>query len=208
MRTVFKNLRSGPRAVLRSLGFTVVAALIISAGIGVNTAIFNVAGDPPGATIERSTENDAPSPANYHDWRRPNHLFGDLAAVVDLMTVNLTGTGQPEELPAGIVTADFFQLIGVKPIMGRAFLPEEDTRGHDHVVILSHRLWSRRFGRDGGMVGKSIELNGESHRVVGVLPPDFSWNNRRTDVWLPYAADDLSRNYRAASNRPGSHPEI
>ena len=118
----------------------------------------------------------------------------------DFLTVSLTGSGEPEELQAGAVTPNFFHLIGVRPIIGRDFLPGEATRGHDHFAILSHRLWRRRFGSDPGIVGRSIILNGELNQVIGVLPPDFKWNNRQTDVWLPYGIrPDVD--YRAVAGR-------
>jgi hypothetical protein len=88
-------------------------------------------------------------------------------------------------------------MIGVEPVIGRAFLPAEDTRGRDHVVILSHQVWRRRFGANVGILGKSLKLNGEIYQVIGVLPADFSWNNRRTDLWVPYVFN-LNRDYRAA----------
>jgi hypothetical protein len=120
--------------------------------------------------------------------------------VVDIFRLHLTGEGEPEELPAGAVSANFFQMIGVQPVIGRAFLPAEDTRGRDHVVILSHQVWRRRFGANVRILGKSLTLNGEIYQVIGVLPADFSWNNRRTDVWVPYVFD-LNRDYRAAGGR-------
>ena len=93
--------------------------------------------------------------------------------------------GEPEEVLTGAVTTNFFQMIGVQPIIGRAFMAEEDTRGRDHVAILSHKLWRRRFSSDPGVVGRSIALNGEMYQVIGILPPDLAWNNRQTDVWMP-----------------------
>jgi len=202
--------------LLHNSAFTTVAVLALGLGIGANTAIFSVVNaillrslpfhDPASLTMvwEKSprsgNERNVVSPANYLDWKSRNHVFGDLAAVVDIFTVNLTGSGEPEELMAGAVTANFFRMIGVQPIIGRAFMPGEDSHGRDHVVILSHRLWRRRFGSSPGIVGRNIALNGESHRVIGILPPDFSWNNRRTDVWVPYVFDP-NRDYRATSGR-------
>ena len=129
------------------------------------------------------------SQAAYHPWKNQNRVFGDLAAVVDLFTTHLTGSGEPEELPAGAVKANFFQRIGVRPLMGRTFLSGEERRGREHVVILSYQLWHRRFGGDPGVLGRSITLGGGRHEVIGILPPDFTWNNRQTDVWVPYATD-------------------
>jgi hypothetical protein len=144
------------------------------------------------------------------DWKSQNHVFGDLAAVVDIFKTHLTGSGEPEELLAGAVTANFFQRIGVRPVMGRAFLAGEDRHGREHVVILSHQLWRRRFGGDAADLGRSITLGGDPRRVIGVLPPDFTWNNGRTDVWVPYA--NPGRDPHATEERYLSeawrHPEL
>ena len=128
-------------------------------------------------------------------WKSQNHVFGDLAAVVEIFKTDLTGSGEPEELVAGAVKANFFQRIGVRPVVGRTFAAGEDRRGREHVVILSHQLWRRRFGCDAGLVGRSITLGGDRHQVIGVLPPDFTWNNGQADVWVP--AIDPARDGRA-----------
>ena len=212
--TLVKDIRCGARMLVRNPGFTLVTLLALMLGIGAHTAIFSVANaillrslpfrDPSSRVMlcEKSPSNDrnAMSPASYSDRHSRNRIFGDLAAVVDIFHVNLTGEGEPEELPAGAVSANFFQMIGVQPVIGRAFLPAEDTRGRDHVVILSHQVWRRRFGANVRILGKSLTLNGQMYQVIGVLPADFSWNNRRTDVWVPYVFD-LNRDYRAAGAR-------
>lgn len=126
--------------------------------------------------------------ASYPQWKsNRHHLFGDLEAVVDVFPVSLTSPGKREQLLACAVTAKFFERIGVEPIMGRAFETGEGSLGHDHVVILSHRLWRRHFGGSTQAVGRNIELGGRPYRVIGILPPDFTWNNRETDVWVPAA---------------------
>ncbi len=147
--------------------------------------------------IQRLTERRNGSPAepareqllsraSYPEWKDSrHHVFGDLEAVVDIFPVSLTGPGKAEELLAGAVTPNFFQSIGVEPIMGRAFATRDSWNGHTRVVILSHRLWRRRFGSATQVVGRNIKLGDEPYRVIGVLPPDFTWNNRQTDVWVP-----------------------
>jgi putative ABC transport system permease protein len=182
MRTLFKDIRRRLWMLLQSSAVTVVAVLVAVLGIGANT------------------KPDPVSPANHSNWKSRNQVFGDITAAVDLARVNLTGAGEPEELFAGEVTANFFQMIGVEPVLGRSFSPEEDKRGHDRVAILSHGLWRRRFASDTGMIGRRIVLNGESHQVIGILPRDFSWNNRRTDVWVPYLLDS-NRDERIAGER-------
>jgi|SRR5579864_1458425 putative ABC transport system permease protein len=183
MRTRFKDIRNCRRVLLQSFVVTVVAALVAALGFGANTN--------PGAIC----------PANHSNWRSRNQVFGDIAAARDVARMHLTGSGAPEDLLAGEVTANFFQMIGVKPVFGRSFSTEQDRRGNGHVAILSHRLWRRRFSSDRGMIGRSIMLNGESYQVIGILPRDFSWNNRRTDVWVPYRLDP-NRGQRMAVARP------
>jgi len=209
--TLIKDIRHGARMVVQNTGFTVVAVLAL--GIGANTAIFGVVNaillhflpfrDPSSLVVVWEPpfrHHNAISPVGYPDSKSRNHVFGDLASVVDIFHLNLTGSGEPEELLAGAVSANFFQRIGVQPVIGRAFLPAEATRGRDHVVILSHQVWRRRFDSSVGILGKSVTLNGEMYRVIGVLPADFSWNDRRTDVWIPYVLDP-NRDYRATSGR-------
>jgi putative ABC transport system permease protein len=214
MRTLFQDIRCRLRMLLQSSVVTVVAVVVAVLGIGADSSIFNdvysirrhprqfrVA--PSLAMIWRTGRITTPgvvSPANHSNWKSRNRVFGDITAAVDLARVNLTGAGAPEELLAGEVTANFFQMIGVEPVLGRSFSPQEDKRGHDRVAILSHGLWRRRFGSDTGVIGRSIVLNGESHQVIGILPRDFSWNNRRTDVWVPYLLDP-NRDERMAGAR-------
>jgi putative ABC transport system permease protein len=210
--TFMKDIRYGARKLVPA--FTLVTVLALVFGISAHTAIFSVVNaillrflpfrDPFSLMMvwEKSPSPDRNliCPASYPDRHRRNHVFGDLAAVVDIFHLHLTGEGEPEELPAGAVSANFFQMIGVQPVIGRAFLPAEDTRGRDHVVILSHQVWRRRFGANVRILGKSLTLNGEIYQVIGVLPADFSWNNRRTDVWVPFVLDP-NRDYRATSGR-------
>jgi putative ABC transport system permease protein len=215
MPTPFKDVRNAAGMLPRNPVFTVVAVLALGLGldIGVNTAIFNVVRasprrsltlcDPSSLTVlDKSTSFDRKAiwPANYPDSKGRNHVFGDLAAVADIFHMKLTGTGEPEKLPAAAVSANFFQMIGVQPVIGRAFLAAEETRGRDHVVILSHQVWRRRFGGNVGVLGRSITLSGENYRVIGVLPVDFSWNNRRTDVWVPYVFES-GTDYPATGGR-------
>lgn len=207
MRTLFQDIRCRLRMLLQSSVVTVVAVVVAVAGIGADSSILNGVHSvlrhprpfrvaPSLAMIWRTDRITTPG-AN---WKSRNRVFGDITAAVDLARVNLTGAGEPEELFAGEVTADFFQMIGVEPVLGRSFSPQEDKRGHDRVAILSHGLWRRRFASDTGVIGRSIVLNGESHQVIGILPRDFSWNNRRTDVWVPYLLDP-NRDERVAGAR-------
>lgn len=207
MPTLIRNVHQGARR--RNPGFTLVAFLALGLGLGVNadrlTILVNgilLRSFPHPdrsrlATVWETSPSSAGnriSPVNYPDSKSRNRVFGDLAAVVDVFPLHLTGAGKPEEVAAGAVSANFFQMIGVQPVIGRAFQPAEETRGRDRVVILSHQLWRRRFDGNVGVLGASIHLSGESYRVIGVLPADFSWNNRRTDVWIPCVIESDSHN--------------
>jgi hypothetical protein len=121
--------------------------------------------------------------ASYPENNPQHHVFGDLAAVVEIFHIGLTAQGKTEQLLAGAVRANFFEMIGVEPVMGRAFRAGEDTGCR--VVMLSYRLWQRRFHGAASAVGQHIRLEGEAYRVIGILPSDFTWNNGETDVWLP-----------------------
>jgi putative ABC transport system permease protein len=214
MRTLFQDIRCRLRMSLQSSAVTVVAVLAAVLCITANTSFFSGVysmlrhprhfRDAASAAViwrpGRSMTPGVVSPANHSNWKGRNRVFGDITADVDRARVNLTGAGEPEDLFAGEVTANFFQMIGVQPVLGRSFSPEEDQRGHDRVAILSHALWRRRFASDTGVIGRSIVLNGESHQVIGILPRDFCWNNRRTDVWVPYLLDS-NRDERIAGER-------
>jgi len=112
-----------------------------------------------------------------------HHVFGDLAEFVEIFHIDLTGPGKTEELSGGAVRPNFFQKIGVEAVLGRTFRSGE--RWSDHVVILSYGLWQHHFHSATGVVGRKITLEGEPYQVIGVLPQDFSWNNREADVWVP-----------------------
>jgi putative ABC transport system permease protein len=128
------------------------------------------------------------TPANFLDWRDQNHVFEGMAAL-GRMNFNLTGVGEPERMDGRRVSANLFDVLGVRPRLGRTFLPEEDQPGGKRVVILSHGLWQRRFGSERNITGKSIYLNGESFTVVGVMPPGFQFPSREDELWVPLAFD-------------------
>jgi hypothetical protein len=161
----------------------------VALAVGVYWCLINRPAAVHRATRIEQARDRKISRVSYPDSKSSrHHVFGDLEAVVDIFPVNLTGPGKAEELLAGAVTANFFQSIGVEPIMGRAFSTRDAWHGRDHVVILSHRLWSRHFGSSTEVVGRNIKLGDEPYRVIGILPPDFTWNNRETDVWVPAAS--------------------
>src|SRR4051812_22519802 len=171
------------RLFAKNPAFTAIAVLALALGIGANTAIFSVVDavllrplpfKNPGQPVmvwENATHlgfpKNTPSPANFLDWQKQSTVFTGMAAFAE-RSFNLTGAGEPERLDGRRVSANLFNLLGVTPIIGRSFVPEEDKPG-TKVAILNEALWKRRFGGDPGLVGRAITLNGESYTVVGVV---------------------------------------
>ena len=123
---------------------------------------------------------------DFADFREQNRVFEGVATLRP-RGVTLTGAGEPERLEGARVSADFFPLLRVQPLHGRAFLPEEDRPGGERVVLLGHGLWQRRFGGDPSIIGQSLTLSGTPSTVVGVMPEDFYFPNRSTEFWRPIA---------------------
>ncbi|MFL6208617.1 MAG: ADOP family duplicated permease [Pyrinomonadaceae bacterium] len=199
---IWQDLRYGLRMLVKTPGFTAVAVIALALGIGANSAIFSVVNtvllrplpykDPERLMMvfednsRHGYPRDTPAPANYIDWRDQNQVFTGMAAIAE-QDFSLTGAGEPERLDGRLVSASLFPLLGVEPRLGRAFLPEEDSPGGSRAVILSYGLWQRRFGADKSIIGKSLTLNGNSHTVVGVMPPDFQFPAREVQLWVPIA---------------------
>jgi putative ABC transport system permease protein len=201
-----QDLRYGLRMLWKSPAFTGIAVLALALGIGANSAIFSVVNtvllrplpyknpDQLMMVWEDATHQgfpfNTPSPANFLDWRQQNTVFESMAAMAQ-RSFNLTGAGEPERFDGRRVSANLFSLLGVQPVIGRAFLPEEDQPG-SRVVILSEGVWKRRFGGDPAILGRPISLDGESYTVVGVMPGSVDmptiegWEDQ---LWVPIAFD-------------------
>jgi predicted permease len=211
-----QDLRYAIRALRSSPGFTATALLTLALGIGANTAIFSVVRgvllEPlPFTQPERLVRvwhaqpsngiaNGAVSEPDFLDWQRATQRAASLGAYFyaeGLAGVDLTGVGTPERLGPALVTDGFFQTLGTAPLLGRALQTADHVEGRNHVVVLSHGLWTRRFGADPGIVGRSISLNGDPFQVVGVMPPGFTYPADRTiDAWLPlsyFGPDNIGR---------------
>jgi putative ABC transport system permease protein len=202
MDQLLTDLRYGLRALAKRPAFTAIALLTLALGIGVNTAIFSVVDsvllrpmpfkNPESlvAVWEHSPQlgiaRNEMAPANFFDLRNQNQVFEGLGAFGD-MSMNLTGEGEPERLEGQVVTANVFTLLGVQPVLGRTFLPQEDQIGNEYVVVLSHALWQRRFNRDPNVINRKVTLNGASFTVVGVMPPHFFFPIRESELWIPWA---------------------
>ena len=203
MTSVSQDLRYSLRMLLKHKGFTVVAALTLALGIGVNTAMFSVLntflfGSLPYPQSERlirvwrtspHSENWPHSIANFFDQHDQNTVFEKMAAY-NFVGRNLTENGQTaERLLSLAATADFFPMLGVAPAHGRVFKPEEFEPGADNVVVLTDRFWASRFGSDPNIIGRTIQLDGKTVQIVGVMPPGFEhpilWGS--VDIWQPLA---------------------
>ncbi len=199
-----QDIRYGLRMFAKNPTFTAIAVLAIALGIGANSAIFSVVNalllrplpyknpDQLVAIWEEATHlgfpKDTPSPANFLDWRQQSTVFEGMAALAE-RSFNLTGVGEPERLDGRRVSANLFDLLGVKPIIGRSFVPEEDKPG-TKVVLLNESLWKRRFNGDPSVIGRSVNLDGEPYTVIGILPHTvrlLSSGNWRDQVWVPLA---------------------
>jgi len=199
METLIQDLRFGWRMLWKSPGFTVVAVIALALGIASTTSIFSVVDTvllrplpyPESNHIlnvslsQRSTGvgGGAVSPGDYLDWAAQNHVFSFMAASRGWQ-VNLSAGDRPERVRGTMATGDFFSLFGVRPVLGRTLLPEDNTPGNDHVVVLGYGLWTRVFGSDRGILGRQITVNGESYSVVGVMPANFKPDGYG-ELWLP-----------------------
>src|SRR5438093_2393461 len=217
MESLFQDIRYALRVCGRTPGFTAVAVLALALGIGANTAIFTIVNavllerlpfhDPDRivALWEESTRrpgrNNVVGPSQFIRWRERTTVFERMAVLIDIRQ-NLTGSGNPEELIAQIVTADFFPILGVSPLIGRTFTGEENRDPQSNVVILGYELWKRRFGGDPAIVGRTIQLNARPNTVVGVMPPGFrlfikegSIAGKPSDLWRPYVLPADARDF-------------
>jgi predicted permease len=200
METAVKDIRYGFRMLLKKPGFTVVAILTFALGVGANSAIFTVVNAVllrplPFPESERvmavgRSFIDSPQIGNVDDprylfWREQQQSFEAMSAHQSMGAgVNLSDDGEPEFIQGLRVSVDFFNVVGVKPYIGRPFTPQEDSASGERVAILSDSLWSRRYAADPQIIGRSVSLNGDNYTIVGVMPPDFQFTYT-VDVFVP-----------------------
>ncbi|PYS71578.1 MAG: hypothetical protein DMF69_09830 [Acidobacteria bacterium] len=218
METLLKDIRYAIRGLRKRPGFTFVAIITLALGIGANTAIFSVVNavllkplafkDPNRLVIVwedaafAGFPRNTPAPANYFDWKSQNRSFEDMAATAST-SFNLIGDGEPERVAAHQVSANFFPLLGVQPLLGRTFLPEEDRYGGNKVALLSYQLWQTRYGGAADVVNRNIQLNGEKWTVVGVMPAGFQFMDKEVRLWVPLALDQEEQ-----ANRGGHYLNV
>jgi putative ABC transport system permease protein len=212
MQTLLQDLRYGARMFMKNPMSTVVAIITLALGIGANTAIFSVINAvllrplpyPDSGQLvrlwESNLEANIPSFSvtylTFLDWREQNQVFTEMAAYRE-DGFNLTGAAEPERVIGARVTSDFFSMLGVNPTTGRAFLPEEDRPGQGRVVILSQEFYKRRFAAGTNAVGEQLQIDGQPHTIVGIMPAGFNFPQTETEVWIPYALDPAQYNRQA-----------
>lgn len=192
MNNWLQDVRYGLRMVRHNLGLTVLAALTLGIGIGATTTIFSIVNallikpllykDSDRLVMLWATQPELKltidklpiSGGDFTDWRNHTQSFESIAGI-DSTSYNLTGMGDPERLDASRVTDNFFQMMGVSPLLGRAFIPGDGRVGGEPLVILSHSLWQNRFGANPNLIGQTLQLNNRTFTVVGVMPPNFQF---------------------------------
>ena len=209
MSTVLQDLRYGLRVLAKNPGFTAVAAVTLALGIGANSTIFSwinstLLNPIPGVartndlvSVMRGERSEHPTPPfsylDYLDLRDHTQSFSGLLAYHDDF-MSLAGTDKPQRIYGALTSANYFDVLGVRPILGRGFLPaEEQRRGGGSVAVISESLWRARFGSDRSIIGKTIQINRHLYTIVGVAPPDFQGckTGLRTDVWIPLGMDQF-----------------
>src|SRR5438034_7268929 len=201
MDTLFQDLRYALRTLAASPGFAALTIVCLALGIGVNSTMFSVVDTveirplpfrDPGRLVALFTtqasaavERGSVSYLDWQDWKARTHSFEELAAVGG-RSLTLSDGDEPERFVGATVTSNLFPMLGIQPILGRQFLPEEDRPGGPPVVMLSHGVWQRRYAANASIVGRTITVNGTASTVVGVMPPRFQFPER-AQLWIPVA---------------------
>jgi putative ABC transport system permease protein len=212
---LMQDVRFGIRMLMKSPGFTAVAVLTLALGIGANTAIFSFVnawilhplpypqGDRlvvlMGQNKKTGSIDHVIEPGNFYDFQRETKDFEELCTW-NVSFFNLNGDSQPERVQGYRVSWNFFETLGVKPALGRAFLPQEDQPGAGHEVILSRGLWETRFAGDSHILGRNLQIGGEAYTVVGVMPEKFQLPiTGEANIWVPLALSAEQRADRRSS---------
>lgn len=195
-----RDIRYAVRNLRKSPGFSVVAVLTLALGIGANTAMFSVVNAillrplpfPESNRLVRLWESAPDNPGkrnvvnawNFLDWREYTRSFSAMAAVSS-RELNLTSDRNPVALPSASVSADYFSILGIPPLLGHTFQPGDDRPGHDDKTVLSYGLWQQRFGGDRQIVGKTLQIDGRPVTVIGVMPQSFRVAGSKAEIWIP-----------------------
>ena len=206
MRNFIQDLRYAIRMMAKRPGFTVTAALTLALGIGANTTIFSAVNAvllrplpfPESEQIVDLSETYKPdgfgsvSVPYFEDWKNQNTVFTGMAAY-SFRSFNLEGGDVPQRVPGIQVSANYFDVLGVKPILGRTFLPGEDVAGRENVVVIGDDLWRRNFAANPDIINQTIPLNGKKFTVVGVMPSELTALYRTVQMWSPLVFPDSDR---------------
>ena len=208
-----QDFKYGLRLLRRSPGFTILAVLTIGLGIGANSAIFSVINGVvrkplayPNADQLMFITSQFPtlnfnkfwmSPPEYFDYREHTKAFAHLGAY-STGAMNLSEGDRPERVNAAFITASMFDVLGVRPVRGTAFTPEQDRPGADPVVLLSHEIWTRAFAADPAVVGKTAMIQGRQRTIVGVMPPGFDLHDSKSQLWIPLGLNPENRQNRGS----------
>ena len=218
METLLQDIRYGLRMLLKSPGFTAMAVITLTLGIGGNTAMFSIVHSvllkplpfPNSERLISVNETDSRRPGlpdtfsypDFFDYRAQNRTFEGMATYRDA-SFNLTGVGQPQHLDGQVVSSDFFSVLGVKPALGRGFRREEEQAGR-WVVVVSHQLWQSKFGSDPNIVGRTITLDNRSYTVIGVAPASFEFP---VEYPAPQLWGSMARDADPGGGTPATAPE-
>jgi predicted permease len=219
LEILFQDLRYAARALFKNPGFTIAVVVTLALGIAVNATMFSlvsafllrrpVVHEPDRVAVVTSInpargflpDTNPVSAPNYLAWREANDVFADTAAADEDRTFSLTVQGKPEALPSAAVSSNYFNVLGMAAHLGRTFSEGEDQPGRDHVAILSHELWERRFGSNPSVIGSTIRLNRENYVVIGVMPASFRLMGFTPQLWAPLTLTVADRATLARKDR-------
>jgi putative ABC transport system permease protein len=207
MEKLMQDVGYGLRRLWKNPAITLASVFALALGIGANTAIFSLVNalvlrplpfENPDRIILLAYDQAEASPANFLDWKAQSQTLENISAI-SFWSANLTGGSEPERLQGFQTSASLFPMLGVKPVLGRTFLPDEEQPGKDNVVVISHGLWNRAFAANPNIVGQTISLNARNYTVVGVMPADFQYY-RPAEIWSPLALTPEEAKRRAPGN--------
>ena len=208
-----QDIQYGIRALVKRPAFTGALVLILALGIGANTAMFSTINSillrelpfEDSARLvtvwetvpQKGIDKSAVSAPTFTQWQTQNSVFEQMA-VYDVDTHVLTNAGEPERIPSAQVSPNFFSVLRVQATLGRTFAPDENQPGRDHVVMLSHSLWQRRFNSDHTIIGRTLVLTNTNYTVIGILPPNFQFIDK-AELWSPLSIEDERQNCEACN---------
>src|SRR5882724_6242172 len=221
MEALWQDFKFGIRTLLKNRGFTIVAIAVLALGIGANSAIFSVVNsilfrplpfkEPDrlvsvwevNPSLKLGFDKFPASAGDFVDWREQNRVFDQISAYYG-SSFNLTGRSEPEKISGLVVSSDFFAMLGVGPIAGRAFNSDDHNPNANRVAVISHNLWRDNFGSDPGLIGRTITLDDKDYSVIGIMPQGFNFPRSadvpslfgaapKTDIWTPLVTTNNDR---------------